>query len=666
MVLTTSYKDQMNMKKLLKRGLSILLTVLLAIGIVPITPPVSVQASATSAKQFYNPDGTPMSTNYQKVQFGNTLWRILDAGDNELFLLRDEVETDRRQFHANDTLSGPSSYEKSNIRSYLRLNVTGSLRASERNAVSLQNVIANNGYGGVGVTTPDENGDGVFLLSVTEANNTKYFPKDSVDRRTSERIWWLRTAGNSTGYVGFINGQGAIGYQSASGNDTYVRPAVKLKMSRVLFASNQNGTSTGGKTRPTGSTFASLSSRLHSTIRLTVLDDNQNFSATMVQREVPRGGQLLLDSYSYSNVPNSNSYLSAIFDDGNGNIYYNTLQRARGAAEGTNLSIDVTGVPAGNYTLKLFTEQTSSAASDTASAMVEFNNVSVVNVLATPIPTVTPSPVPTATPSPVPTATPSPVPTATPSPVPTATPSPVPTAMPSPVPTNIPVPTPTNKPVPTPTNKSTPTPTNKPTPTPTAIPTVDRPFSAVQGLSAITPSKKAATLSWKKAVGATSHEILRSNKKASGFKVIKTLGQNATSFKDTSIAEGKTYYYKVRAKNGKENKDSKVITVKTIAKPKSLKLKNPGSKLKVSYKGTEKNYQIQVSKKKKSGYKTLTNKCTKKSYTATNKKIRTALKLRKGKSYNLYVRVRSYRIVNNKKVYSSWATPKMIKNFNIK
>ena len=210
-------------------------------------------------------------------------------------------------------------------------------------------------------------------------------------------------------------------------------------------------------------------------------------------------------------------------------------------------------------------------------------------------------------------------------------------------------------------NKVTPKPTATPKPKPTVI---AKPV-APTGISATTSATKVATISWKRVSNATSYEILRSNKKTSGFKSIKSLGANATSFKDTSVAEGKTYYYKVRSKNSAGFKDSGVMTVKTIARTTSLKVKKSGNNLIVSYKNPEKNVQIQVSRRKSSGYKNVAT-SKKNVLTVGNRKIKNALKLEKGKSYNLYVRTRSFRVINGKRVYGSWTTSKVVKNFKIK
>ncbi len=63
-------------------------------------------------------------------------------------------------------------------------------------------------------------------------------------------------------------------------------------------------------------------------------------------------------------------------------------------------------------------------------------------------------------------------------------------------------------------------------------------------------SNKAITLRWLPSFGATSYDLLRSTTSGSGYTVIASdLGTDKTSYVDTNVASGTTYYYVVRAKN---------------------------------------------------------------------------------------------------------------------
>jgi hypothetical protein len=65
----------------------------------------------------------------------------------------------------------------------------------------------------------------------------------------------------------------------------------------------------------------------------------------------------------------------------------------------------------------------------------------------------------------------------------------------------------------------------------------------------ITVSKKdkTSTVKWKKVTDATSYEIYRATSKNGEYSKITTVSSSKTSYKNTKLKKGKTYYYKVRA-----------------------------------------------------------------------------------------------------------------------
>lgn len=102
------------------------------------------------------------------------------------------------------------------------------------------------------------------------------------------------------------------------------------------------------------------------------------------------------------------------------------------------------------------------------------------------------------------------------------------------------------------------------------------------------------------------------------------------------------------------------LTAVTTKKPKAttvLKVKSGKKSFKLTWKKVNgvSGYQIKYSTSKK-----FTKKTTKYTYSKGNKKFsKTISKLKGGKKY--YVKVRSYKIVNGKKVYSSWSKVKSVK-----
>ncbi len=79
--------------------------------------------------------------------------------------------------------------------------------------------------------------------------------------------------------------------------------------------------------------------------------------------------------------------------------------------------------------------------------------------------------------------------------------------------------------------------------------------------------KRSVKIKWKKVKGADGYQIYRSTKKKKGYKCVKTIKKGSTtSWKDTTVKGGKTYYYKMRAykKNGKKKVYTKYSKVKKI------------------------------------------------------------------------------------------------------
>lgn len=86
-------------------------------------------------------------------------------------------------------------------------------------------------------------------------------------------------------------------------------------------------------------------------------------------------------------------------------------------------------------------------------------------------------------------------------------------------------------------------------------------------------SNNISHIEWKSVNGAVEYEIFR--KKNSGYyKKIATVSSSDTSYRDTTLANGATYKYKVRASNGRAKGEySKELQIQTMAFPKITSLK---------------------------------------------------------------------------------------------
>lgn len=167
-------------------------------------------------------------------------------------------------------------------------------------------------------------------------------------------------------------------------------------------------------------------------------------------------------------------------------------------------------------------------------------------------------------------------------------------------------------------------------------------------------TKSTVTISWKKVTGAQKYEVYRYVKKK--WKKIKTTSK--TSYKVTKLKSNTSYKFKVRAVAGtNKGSFSSVLTAKTVPLTTTLTVKAGKKRLTASWKKVANitGYEVQYSTSKK-----FTKKTTKTSKITKAKTVKKTIKsLKKGKKY--YVRVRAYKTVNGKKVYSPWSAVKSVK-----
>ncbi|WP_240035386.1 S8 family serine peptidase [Neobacillus notoginsengisoli] len=161
------------------------------------------------------------------------------------------------------------------------------------------------------------------------------------------------------------------------------------------------------------------------------------------------------------------------------------------------------------------------------------------------------------------------------------------------------------------------------------------------------------TVSWKKVSGATGYEVYMATSKTGSYKKIATITKGSTtSFAHNKLGTGKTYYYKVKAYSTVEGKKlvspySSAVSGKPVPKtPSGFKTaKASSTSIKVSWSKVNgaSGYEVYRSTTKGGKY-SLVKSGSAQSFTNT--------KLKKGKAY--YYKVRAYRVVNGKKVYSNY------------
>lgn len=170
-------------------------------------------------------------------------------------------------------------------------------------------------------------------------------------------------------------------------------------------------------------------------------------------------------------------------------------------------------------------------------------------------------------------------------------------------------------------------------------------------------STTSITMSWKKLSNVTGYEVYRATSANGKYTKVKTT--TSTTYKQGKLTRGKTYYYKVRAYktvNGSNiyGNYSSVKAMGTKPQTPSIKLYAGNKKAKVVWKKISgiSGYEIYMSTSKNGTYqKVKTSGAKNTAYLKTG--------LIKGKVY--YFKLRSYRTVGGKKIYSSWSSVKAIK-----
>lgn len=169
-------------------------------------------------------------------------------------------------------------------------------------------------------------------------------------------------------------------------------------------------------------------------------------------------------------------------------------------------------------------------------------------------------------------------------------------------------------------------------------------------------------VSWKVVPAAASYQIYRSTKKDGDYQNIKTIDSVGTSsWTDSSVKTGKTYYYKikvvVKTQNGNQTsgfsnvKSAKAVPAKTTLKAKASNAKNV--KLTWSKVKGANGYEIYRSNSKDGKYSKV--KTISKGSTTSYKDG----KLKKSTTY--YYKIRAYRKVDRKKVYGSYSSVVSVK-----
>ncbi|MGI6109996.1 MAG: DUF6273 domain-containing protein [Eubacteriaceae bacterium] len=386
-----------------------ILSILLCLSMVVCMLPTTAFAAGTGAIQLVDSTSNPTgsisgytASGYHYVYYGEwnsapIKWRVLDdqtnTGETGLFLLSEDLLGTGTfgDVYFDNTFPYSNAWQGSNAQGWCK-DFAGESGASEivsdaftddELAAILATVKNDSDFTSSTNNVPFAsatdilNGDKVFFLSAEEAENSDYGFTDESSRTAnyngSADLWWLRSpfAGNGNDRRAGIVDYDGIVFDYDVSEDWAARPAFNLNLNSVLFTS----AAAGGKTSGTAGADAlnPVSTTAPTEWKLTLDDSANRASFTVSTTNVTAlAGDSVNITYSGANS-GTNEYLSAMIVDSTGNVlYYGRMKNIAVSADasGTQSITIPSGLAAGSYTLKIFSEQyNGDEKTDYASAM---------------------------------------------------------------------------------------------------------------------------------------------------------------------------------------------------------------------------------------------------------------------------------------------------------
>ena len=190
-------------------------------------------------------------------------------------------------------------------------------------------------------------------FDLTLAEVEKYLPNES-DRK-SDKAWVYKDPERDDSRNFVVDEDGYFTFRSAKSSETIGhRPAFVLDESKVLYVTD----AFGGKPSQQGGLYMGKEGDAK---KLTLIDEKRNFTASADKNIVNRDKNEKI-TITYSGGEGTSYSLVCLFLDKNGKIFY-SREKSTNAASGTweiqappSTLIDCTPVPAGDYTIWVFSE----------------------------------------------------------------------------------------------------------------------------------------------------------------------------------------------------------------------------------------------------------------------------------------------------------------------
>ncbi len=288
-------------------------------------------------------------------------WRIMEEETDSITVMSDKL-LGYRAYH-NDWMSGHQKWSGSDIANYLNDDfIEESFDSRESDIIGK--------YGEIGdINEGIDLDQQIVLPSVDEVNNGGWFNNnddqkayyaDTVNGYTAVSEaddWWLRSPGSSSFDAAYVASDGLVNPNGAYVDGDYgIRPAFRLNLESVLFASD----AVGGKSGSPGSSGVTVGSGLDATtvatdaVKLTVIDNTVAAPEITLDEDENENNKL---KFTYTGATSGGQYISAVLVDEDGEVvYYGKLADCENNASG-DFELSFTNVNAGTYTLKIFYEE---------------------------------------------------------------------------------------------------------------------------------------------------------------------------------------------------------------------------------------------------------------------------------------------------------------------
>ena len=343
-----------------KRILSILLTLCMMLCLTPISVfaeevgawgSAAIKLGADALNKTVNTEITPTVYFGQNHENNPAAWRVIGYDGNGVTSAQGDITLFAAYNMGWSKFGSSAAYADSALKE--AIDTLAEKLTTEENAAVKKQTLASGSY----------NRENTDCVAGAQVDNAVFWPLSTAeasavnnDLRIADRehqywassYWWLRSPGAKNRDVASVDGFANIDHDGIDISNMWgVRPAFKLNLNSVLFAS----AAVGGK--PDGG-LTPIPEYSGNEWKLTLLDSRRNFAVT--EKTVSAAPDDTVTLNYKGATTGKNEYISVILADNNGAQYYGRV--AQPTAESGTVEIKIpSDIAPGDYTMKVFSEQ---------------------------------------------------------------------------------------------------------------------------------------------------------------------------------------------------------------------------------------------------------------------------------------------------------------------